>query len=131
MILQREVENISAEMYLDLLLKFNASEHIEDLNSFNEEEDLRSVSEDSLKDYLEKSLAMDLEKLSKMLKKSLSRGDLIKLCHFGIELANVSSSDKNKKNKRKSDSTMSGDDSGAKKKTKEPTVSEFDTFLII
>jgi hypothetical protein len=40
-------------MYLDLLLKFNASEHIEDLNSFNEEEDLRSVSEDSLKDYLE------------------------------------------------------------------------------
>ena len=126
MILQREIENFSAEMYLDLLLKFSASEHIEDLNSFNEEEDLRSVSEDSLKNYLEKSLAM-----SKMLKNSLSRGDLIKLCHFGIELVNVSSSDENKKNKRKSDSTVSGDESGGKKKTKEPTVSEFDTFLII
>ena len=49
MILQREIETFSAEMYLDLLLKLNASEHIEDLNSFNEEEDLRSVSEDSLK----------------------------------------------------------------------------------
>ena len=125
MILQREIENCSAEMYLDLLLKFSASEHIEDLNSFNEEEDLRSVSEDSLKNYLEKSLAM-----SKMLKNSLSRGDLIKLCHFGIELVNVSSSDENKKNKRKSDSTVSGDESGGKKKTKEPTVSEFNTFLI-
>jgi hypothetical protein len=53
----------------------------------------------------------------------LSRGDLIKLCHFGIELVNVSSSDENKKNKRKSDSTVSGDESGGKKKTKEPTVS--------
>ena len=52
MILQREIENVSAEMYLDLLLKFSASEHNEDLNSFNEEEDLRSVSEDSLKNYL-------------------------------------------------------------------------------
>ena len=118
MILQREIENFSAEMYLDLLLHFNTSEHIEDLNSFNEEEYLRSVSEDSLKNYLEKSLAMDLEKLSKMLKKSLSRGDLIKLCHFGIELANVSSSDKNKKIIRKSDSTVSGDESGGKKKNK-------------
>ena len=51
MILQREIENFSAEMYLDLLLKFNAWKHIEDLNtgSFNEEEDLRSVSEGSLK----------------------------------------------------------------------------------
>ena len=123
MILQREIENFSAEMYLDLLLKFSASEHIEDLNNFNEEENLRSVSEDSLKNYLEKSLAM-----SKMLKNSLSRGDLIKLCHFGIELVNVSSSDENKRN---SDSTVSGDESGGKKKTKEPTVSEFDTFLII
>ena len=125
MILQREIENFSAEMYLDLLLKFSPSEHIEDLNSFNEEEDLRSVSEDSLTNYLEKSLAM-----SKMLKNSLSRGDLIKFCHFGIELVNVSSSDENKKNKRKSDSTVSGDESGGKKKTKEPTVSEFNTFLI-
>ena len=61
---------------------------------------------------------MDLEKLSKMLKKSLSRGDLIKLCHFGIELANVSSSDKNKKNKRKSDSIVSGNESGGKNKNK-------------
>ena len=46
---------------------------------------------------------MDLEKLSKMLKKTLSRGDLIKLCHFGIEFANVSSSDKSggkKKNQK-------------------------------
>lgn len=42
---------------------------------------------------------MDLEKLSKMLKKSLSRGDFIKLCHFGIALANMSSSDKKKKKK--------------------------------
>jgi hypothetical protein len=33
MILQREIEIFSAEMYLDLLLKFNASEHIEDLNT--------------------------------------------------------------------------------------------------
>lgn len=53
----------------------------------------------SKKKYLEKSLAMDLEKLSKMLKKSLSRGDFIKLCHFGIALANMSSSDKKKKKK--------------------------------
>jgi hypothetical protein len=33
MILQREIEIFSAEMYLDLLLKFNASEHIEVLNT--------------------------------------------------------------------------------------------------
>ena len=56
MILQREIENLSAEMYLDLLLEFNAPEHIEDLNSFNEEEEgLRSVSEDSLKLFRKKS----------------------------------------------------------------------------
>ena len=71
---------------------------------------------------------MDLEKLSKMLKKLLSRGDLIKLCHFGIGLANVSSSDKNKKNKTKSDSIVSGNESGGKKKTKEPTVSDLIRF---
>ena len=42
-------------MFLDLLLKFDASEHIEELNSFNEEEYLRSVSEDSLKKLFRKS----------------------------------------------------------------------------
>lgn len=63
--------------------------YIEGLNSFNKEEDLRPVSEDSLYKLFRKSLAMDLEKRFKILEKSLSRGD------FEFELANVYSSDKN------------------------------------
>lgn len=60
---------------------------------------------------------MDLEKLSKMLKKSLSRGDFIKLCHFGIALANMSSSDKKKK-KKGNETQQCLVMSGGKKKSK-------------
>lgn len=68
--------------------------YIEGLNSFNKEEDLRPVSEDSLYKLFRKSLAMDLEKRFKILEKSLSRGD------FEFELANVYSSDKNIKKQK-------------------------------
>ena len=79
MILQREIEIFSAEMYLDLLLKFNASEHIEDLNT-----NVVSMRNPwrfkicewrlrGLKNYLEKGLAMDLEQLSVICRQNILR----------------------------------------------------------
>ena len=95
MILNKEVQ-FSAEMLLELIMKFNEDEHFDALNGFQEGEDLRTISEDLLHNRLEKSLGIDLDKLKKMVSKDLHRNELVKVAHLAIEIANKHSEDVDK-----------------------------------
>ncbi|VDI71079.1 Hypothetical predicted protein [Mytilus galloprovincialis] len=92
MLLDKEISEFSAEMYLELIMMYNNDIHYDELNSFKEKEDLRTLSVLKLKNRLEKSLSVSNCKVEKMLKKELECSDLIRLCHIGIELANAKSS---------------------------------------
>ena len=125
MLLENELSDFSADMYLDLIIKFNEDVHYEDTNKFNEDEDIRTLSEDSLRNKLEKSLAISVERVEKMVKKQLVSSDLIRLCHIGIEIANARVG---KRQEKKRKSGGSDESSSSKKKLQEPTVS-FSTII--
>ncbi|CAG2203881.1 unnamed protein product [Mytilus edulis] len=119
MLLDKEISEFSAEMYLELIMTYNNDIHYDELNSFKEEEDLRTLSVLKLKNRLEKSLSVSIAKVEKMLKRELESSDLIRLCHIGIELANANSSDSRRQEKKRK--SGNDDSSPSKKISGEPT----------
>ncbi|XP_076083201.1 uncharacterized protein LOC143054167 [Mytilus galloprovincialis] len=89
MLLEKELCDFSSEMYLDLIMKFNNDIEFEETNKFSEEEDLRTLDVDQLKNRLEKSLSVSIDKVEKMLDRNLETSDIVRLCHIGIEIANA------------------------------------------
>ena len=104
MILSKDLV-FNAEMYMELIMLMNEDIHVEsdELNSFEENEQLDTLSDTILKKRLEKSLGIDLVKVSKMLKKDLTQDCLIRIAHYGIKVAesnSVPSSEPPKKRKK-------------------------------
>ncbi|CAG2191969.1 unnamed protein product [Mytilus edulis] len=120
MLLDKEISEFSAEMYLELIMTYNNDIHYDELHSFKEEEDLRTLSVLKLKNRLEKSLSVSIAKVEKMLKRELESSDLIRLCHIGIELANANSSDSRRQEKKRK--SGNDDSSPSKKISGEPTI---------
>ena len=88
MILSKDLV-FNAEMYVELLMLMNEDMHVDsdDLNAFKENEQLDTLSSELLKKRLEKSLGIDLGKVSKMLKKSdLQQETLVRVAHYGIQI---------------------------------------------
>ncbi|XP_071175762.1 uncharacterized protein LOC143060233 [Mytilus galloprovincialis] len=122
MLLDKEISEFSAEMYLELIMTYNNDIHYDELHSFKEEEDLRTLSVLKLKNRLEKSLSVSIAKVEKMLKRELESSDLIRLCHIGIELANANSSDSRRQEKKRK--SGNDDSSPSKKISGEPTTTQ-------
>ena len=94
MILSKDLV-FNAEMYVELLMLMNEYMHVDsdDLNAFKENEQLDTLSSELLKKRLEKSLGIDLGKVSKMLKKSdLPQETLVRVAHYGIQIGESSES---------------------------------------
>ncbi|CAC5421776.1 unnamed protein product [Mytilus coruscus] len=119
MLLDKEISEFSAEMYLELIMMFNNDINYDETNSFKEEEDLRTLNAVKLKNRLEKSLSVSTVQVEKMLNKELESSDLIRLCHIGIELANTKSSENRRQEKKRK--AGSDDSSPSKKISGEPT----------
>jgi len=86
MLLERDLK-FNSQMMLNLIMRFNANEHYDQLHSFKENEDLRTLDVDTIKLRIEKSLGIQIEELKKMLNKDLDRSDFVKVAHIGIQIA--------------------------------------------
>ncbi|CAC5359808.1 unnamed protein product [Mytilus coruscus] len=106
MLLERDLK-FNSQMLLDLIMRFHQNEHYDQLNSFKENENLRTLDIDTLKLRLEKSLGIKIDDLVKMLNRDLNRPDFVKIAHIGIIIANEEVADEmeppRKKKKKRSE----------------------------
>ena len=107
----------SSDMLMELIIKVQEAGHYEELNTFQDEKCLDTLSRDEIEKKLEKSLAIEVSKVEKIVGKSLVSSDLVKLAHCAISMANECQGDNSK------DSGKKSNEKGKKRKLEEPSVS--------
>ena len=78
----------SAEMLMELVMRYRGEGHFEKLNYFKEGESLEALKKEELVTKLEKSFAIKTSTIEKIIKDELSREDIVNLAHIAIDLAN-------------------------------------------